>query len=130
MPASAPDSTREARWKILAQHHPIYSNGPHGDDSALSNSLLLPVICQKVDVVLSGHDHLFSHLDEPADSCPFPQFVVGTGGKDLYAAASDPRALFSDSSFGFAVLALTPTRLRIEFHHSDDRTAYAFEISK
>ncbi|MCE9624690.1 MAG: metallophosphoesterase [Deltaproteobacteria bacterium] len=119
-----------ADWKILALHHPIYSNGTHGDDSALINHLLLPVICQKVDAVLSGHDHLFSHLDETADTCPFQQFVVGTGGKDLYPAASDPRAVFSDSSFGFAALEIGETHLRLEFHHSDGALAYAFDLNK
>jgi len=126
---NALDASR-AVWKLLALHHPIYSNGPHGDDSIGINSLLIPVICEKIDAVLSGHDHLFSHLDEPDDGCNFPQFVVGTGGKDLYSPNPDSRVLYSESSFGFAVLEVTANALRLEFRRADGSLAYAFAMQK
>lgn len=119
-----------ATWKLLALHHPIYSNGSHGDDSAGINSLLLPIICNQVDAVLSGHDHLFSHLEEPSDGCPFPQFVIGTGGRNLYPANTDTRSLFSESSFGFARVEVETDRLALEFRRSDLSLGYTFEIQK
>lgn len=119
-----------ATWKLLALHHPIYSNGLHGDDSAGINALLVPVICNRVDAVLAGHDHLFSHLDDPNDGCAFRQFVIGTGGKDLYPANSDPRVLYSESTFGFARFELEPQRMSLEFRRSDGSLAYSFEANK
>ncbi len=119
-----------ATWKLLALHHPIYSNGLHGDDSAGINALLIPTICNKIDAVLAGHDHLFSHLDDPNDGCAFRQFVIGTGGKDLYATNSDPRAVFSESTFGFGRFEVETHRLYMEFRRSNGSLAYSFEANK
>lgn len=119
-----------ATWKLLAMHHPLYSNGLHGDNSAGSNPLLLPVICEKIDAVLSGHDHLFSHIDNPSDGCNFPQFVIGTGGRDLYTANFDPRAIFTESSFGYGIFEIDPGSLRLEFRRSDGSLAHAFQMTK
>jgi len=120
-----------AEWKILAMHHPIYSNGnEHGDTTAM-DSTLIPVICNRVDVVLSGHDHLYSHLDDPNDGCRFQQWVVGTGGKSLYTAHADPRAIFSeDSSFGFASIKVQTDGVLISFHHTDQSIADSFLLTK
>lgn len=68
-----------ATWKILAMHHPIYSDGDHGDDDQGNNADLFPIICGKIDLVLSGHDHDFSYLKK-GGTCPIEQLVIGTGG--------------------------------------------------
>lgn len=119
-----------ALWKILVIHHPFYSNGSHGDTGGLIHSHLLPLICNQVDVVLSGHDHLFSHLFDPGGGCRFHQLVVGTGGKDLYPTHSDARALYSESAFGFASVAVGPDALRIRFHESNGGVPYDYLLKK
>ncbi len=55
------------KWKIVALHNPLYSPGKYGTDAnhnavALTlRSLLNPVFAQyKVDLVLNGHDHVYS----------------------------------------------------------------------
>ncbi len=118
-----------AHWKILAMHHPLYSNGSHGDTQGLKN-LLLPIVCQKVDLILSGHDHLFSHLSDPNDGCDFHQIVAGTGGKDLYSAQSDSRALFTKSTFGFFVLNVKKDLMEFRFYEVNQNLAYSFELKK
>lgn len=57
----------EQKWKIVALHNPLYSPGKYGTDSnknavALTlRSLLNPIFAQyKVDLVLNGHDHVYS----------------------------------------------------------------------
>ncbi len=120
-----------ARWKILAMHHPIYSNGNHGDDSAQTNDKLLPIICHSIDLVLSGHDHLFSHLTDGVqgdDGCTFDQFVVGTGGRTLHQGQNHLGALFSQSAFGFLHISAGPTQLRVAFIGSDGVVAYVSEF--
>jgi hypothetical protein len=110
-------------------HHPIYSNGTHGDTQKLID-LVLPIICHKVDVVLVGHDHLFSHLFDPNDGCNNQHFVVGTGGRSLYSFQLDPRALFTLSEFGFASLDVTPQQIQIQFHKTDGSIAYQYQLQK
>ena len=55
------------KWKIVALHNPLYSPGKYGTDSSY-NSMALglrkqlnPIFSQyKVDMVLNGHDHVYS----------------------------------------------------------------------
>ena len=50
-----------ARWKVVYGHHPIYSAGTHSDNPTLIKQLL-PVLRDRVDVYLAGHDHDMQHL--------------------------------------------------------------------
>ena len=118
----------QARWKILAMHHPIYSNGQHGDSAALVD--LIPQICNQVDVVLSGHDHIFSQLDDAQDGCAFQQWVVGTGGQSLYTIQPDSRSVFSEAAFGFAAVRINQNKLEIAFYHVDGSIADTYTIEK
>ncbi len=125
-------SQSQATWKLLALHHPFYSNGAHGDDSAGINAMLLPLVCNTVDLILAGHDHLFAHLENPDggnDGCPFQQVVVGTGGKTLYAPQPHSGALFSEASFGFAAFLITKEELQFSFIRSDGSLAYTFHLT-
>ncbi len=115
----------KARWKILAMHDPLYSNAKHGDSRSLKKALI-PIICHQVDLVLSGHDHLFSHLKDPDDTCRFQQIVVGTGGKGLFKSKADSRVRFAKSAFGFAYLVVKPTGITLRFHEADGSTPYSF----
>ncbi|MEM9287628.1 MAG: metallophosphoesterase family protein [Pseudomonadota bacterium] len=50
----------DARWKILAMHHPIFSSG-EDRDSPERRAALLPIIKKRgVDLVLQGHDHTYA----------------------------------------------------------------------
>ncbi|PIR20222.1 MAG: hypothetical protein COV45_07750 [Deltaproteobacteria bacterium CG11_big_fil_rev_8_21_14_0_20_47_16] len=120
-----------ARWKILAMHIPIISNGPHGDDSADINDNLIPVICGKVDVVLAGHDHAFAHLRGPWKNCAIDQLVVGTGGKHLYSVnEKDPRVLSTGSFFGFGWFEATDKKLVFRMIKEDGSVYYTTEWKK
>ena len=104
--------TGTARWKILAMHHPIYSNGSHGDGEESYREDLVPIICNRIDLVLSAHDHSFSHLRSDQDGCLIEQLVIGTGGARLRAvAAGDARVLATDSFYGFGWVQVTEERI-------------------
>lgn len=122
-------NTSRAKWKVLALHLPIYSNGSHGDTEYLID-FVLPVICRKVDVVLAGHDHLFSHLMDSTDGCDNHHLIVGTGGKDIFSFRPDPRVLFTLSEFGFASLRVSPSEILIRFHKTDGSIPYEFQLQK
>lgn len=59
-------SESKAKWKIIAFHHPIFSNcgmplNSPGQDEPAVRSALLPLITEfNVDLVLQGHDHAYS----------------------------------------------------------------------
>jgi tartrate-resistant acid phosphatase type 5 len=79
------DST--AGWKIVYGHHPVYSNGHHGEpgNGTLTRikSYLLPVLTESghgADVYLAGHDHDLQAL-EPERGVHF--FVAGAASEEL-----------------------------------------------
>lgn len=114
-----------ATWKILAMHEPIISNGSHGDDPADINNALVPVICNKIDLVLSGHDHLFSHLKGSWKGCAIDQLIVGTGGKSVYSVdTKDPRVLSTGAFYGFGWLSATPEALTFKMVKTDGSVFY------
>ena len=68
-------------WKICYFHHPLYSDGAkHGPDLEL-RVLLEPILVRHgVDVVFSGHDHVYERLT-PQEGITY--FVTGPGGQDV-----------------------------------------------
>jgi 3',5'-cyclic AMP phosphodiesterase CpdA len=68
-------------WKICYFHHPLYSDGvKHGPDLEL-RVLLEPILVRHgVDVVFSGHDHVYERLT-PQEGITY--FVTGPGGQDV-----------------------------------------------
>jgi len=123
-----------ARWKIVAFHHPIYSNSSnHPADEKQIYAALKPLICGKADLLLSGHDHLFSHLRNAAENCGYDQLIVGTGGKSLYASsgsAGSAEILYTESSFGFAHFSLSQETITLRFIRADGAEAYSYQWQK
>jgi predicted phosphodiesterase len=72
------DGARE-QWKIVYFHHPLYSNGDrHGSNIELRVRLEPLLVKHGVDVVLSGHDHIYERL-KPQRGITY--FVAGSGGQ-------------------------------------------------
>jgi hypothetical protein len=92
-----------ALWKILVTSFPIISNGLHGDDEPKAFGETLPRLCNEIDLILSGQDHLFSHLKGTAYGCPVEQLVIGTGGNSPFTELNenDPRLLATGAFNGF-----------------------------
>ncbi len=67
------------RWRICFFHHPIYSDGGrHGSDVSLRVVLEPLLVKYGVDVVFSGHDHVYERL-KPQKGITY--FVSGSGGE-------------------------------------------------
>jgi hypothetical protein len=96
-----------ARWKICVFHHPLYGNaGRHGAAVDL-RVLLEPVLLEHgVQVVFSGHDHVYERLT-PQKGIHY--FVTGAGGKlrrgDLEPSASTAAGFDQDQSFMLVEIA-------------------------
>jgi 3',5'-cyclic AMP phosphodiesterase CpdA len=67
------------QWRICYFHHPIYSDGGrHGSDVSLRVVLEPLFVKYGVDVVFSGHDHIYERL-KPQKGITY--FVSGSGGQ-------------------------------------------------
>jgi 3',5'-cyclic AMP phosphodiesterase CpdA len=50
-------------WKICYLHHPLYTSGRYGAGARALRIVLEPILVEgDVDVVLSGHEHLYERL--------------------------------------------------------------------
>src|SRR5688572_639431 len=66
-------------WKIVYFHHPLYSNGDrHGSSIELRVQLEPLLVENGVDVVMSGHDHMYERL-KPQKGITY--FVIGSSGQ-------------------------------------------------
>ena len=90
-----------AKWKIAYFHHPLYSNGHmHGPDLDLRN-LLAPLFRQYgVNVVFSGHEHVYERV-KPENSIYY--FILGNSGKlmthDFRSSEGMDKGFDTDQSF-------------------------------
>ena len=96
-------------------HHPRYSSGQHGDFSQMDP--IWDLLYQAgAEVVLAGHDHDYERFapmnasDGRDDARGVRQFVVGTGGKNLYSfSSSKPNSeVRRNDAYGVLVLKLYP----------------------
>lgn len=96
-----------ARCTLAYWHHPRFSSGDHGSDTAYAPFWDL-LARAKADVVLQGHDHDYERF---APLKGIRSFVVGTGGKDLrpFGAVHRASELRSASTWGVLRLTLRPT---------------------
>jgi len=75
-------SASNSKWKIAYFHHPLYSDGRfHGPDVDLRNQLMPIFEKYGVNVVLSGHEHIYERF-KPEGGIYF--FLVGNSGELRY----------------------------------------------
>jgi len=114
-----------ARWKIVYGHHPIYSDGAHEDNVNMIDDLL-PVLRDRADIYLAGHDHDMQHL-APEGRLHF--FVAGGGGANIRPVNPEGRAIFKQSSYGFAVLEVDEDTLVVRFVDADLNQIYEYKVA-
>jgi tartrate-resistant acid phosphatase type 5 len=79
-------SESSASWKVVVGHHPYRNNGRHGNSGEYEGLGLATgselkkmyenEVCEKVDFLMTGHDHSLQWL-EPFPSCGTrPQFII------------------------------------------------------
>ncbi len=94
----------KAEWKITFAHHPMRSNGPHGNAGCYEGAKAAPIpqlcgiipvasgkgvleaynklVCGRVDMHFAGHDHSRQWLDQKASTkhCKGVELIVSGGG--------------------------------------------------
>jgi 3',5'-cyclic AMP phosphodiesterase CpdA len=87
-------------WKICYFHHPLYSDGAKHGPALELRVLLEPILVRhRVDVVFSGHEHVYERLTPQAG---ISYFVTGAGGQDvrtLRGRAATAAAFDRDQTF-------------------------------
>ena len=108
------------RWKLLFGHHPVYNSGHHRNDGQERRTRALveqPLILEcGVHLYLAGHAHHQEHLTARG----FEQVIQGAAarirGNNNLRDEQHVRQRFSSRTFGFALVAVDPLGLRLDFY--------------
>lgn len=120
-------------FNIVYFHHPPYSTGTRGNAAKMQWDFYE----LGVDVVLCGHDHLYSHI-ELASEPGLVYLVNGLGGRNFYDCSSDHLpsdatiAICYNKSFGAIKAGANKERLEMKFYSIDDpyRAVDSISITK
>jgi hypothetical protein len=105
-------------------HHPRFTSGSVHQSDPRTGAFWQALYESHADVVLTGHQHNYERFapQSPAGNADpsngIRQFVVGTGGKDLYSFDSAPApnsVVRNSSTFGVLKIILRPTSYEWRF---------------
>ncbi|HEV2710285.1 MAG TPA: metallophosphoesterase [Edaphobacter sp.] len=111
-------------------HHPIYSDGPHGDNATLINDWDPLLRRYGVHLYLAGHDYDLQHLEFTKHPTSF--FLSGGGGADLYTLKTDPtvRGPWAQKVHGFSHIEATESLLTLRHLDGTGKVIHAFTKSR
>lgn len=117
--------TSDARWRIVALHHPPYSAGYQGSNEHV-REVIAPIVSRhQVQLVLSGHDHDFQR-STPVDGVVYVVSGAGSGsrrtGEEWFTAVSWAEMHFLD-------LAVAGDRLIVRAIDRDGMVFDEFEVA-
>ena len=117
---------RTTPFLTVIAHHPVYSDGPHGDHKVLIRDWDPLLREHKVQLYLAGHDHDLQHLE--FEKHPTSFFLSGAGGADLYDLKVQPgvRGPFAEKVFGFSHLELTAEQMVLRHVNAEGEVVHAF----
>ncbi|MCP4216322.1 MAG: hypothetical protein GY765_16860 [bacterium] len=117
-----------ARWKIVFGHHPVYSNGKHGDSTRMKGWVYPLLEHYGVDLYLCGHDHDLQIL-KPVQGTALHYAVSGAGCSFRDVTCGD-NSVYCASQLGFMGLRLSHSELTISVVTTDDTVDYCHVITK
>jgi hypothetical protein len=110
-----------SKWRISFFHHPLYSSGDHAQQAReIIRPALEPALLRNhVDVVFSGHDHLYERI---APQQGIRYFVSGGGGRNLYSFHKSAFDEAGSSEHHFMVVELAGDQMFFEAITPQGRT--------
>jgi hypothetical protein len=105
-------------WTGAVAHHPIFSNGAHGDNGVLMVEWGSIFKRHKMDFYFCGHDHDLQHLE--IKDWPMSFIVAGGGGQGTTDMRRDIRGPFSRKLYGFAHMQFYPKRVDVRMVNGAD----------
>ncbi len=115
---------RTAPWLVCLGHHPLYSNGKHGDNRSLIADFGTLFQKHGVDFYFCGHDHDLQHLEFAGLRTSF--VLSGGGGARLYDMNPSERGPYSEAVYGFTHLQVSPEKFTVRHLDPNQKQVHAF----
>ena len=104
----------DAGWKVAFFHHPIYTSGRYAWHSVLARRRIEPVLrYQGVDVVFSGHEHLYERLVPQAGVAYFVSGAAGSVRRGDFARTTISAAGY-DQDLHFMLVEIAGDTMQFE----------------
>jgi len=111
---------------MVVAHHPLYSNGSHGDTGDLVKHWGPLLEEHGVHAYLCGHDHDLQHLELEGLRTSF--VISGGGGARTRRMRTTDRTMpFGRDIYGFTHIQVLPDRLVFAHHGIDGELLHRFE---
>ena len=123
-------ATEIGGWKIAFAHHPYRSNGGHGNAKNGVKAGYDALLCGKVDLLLSGHDHSMQWLKAFQGCGNMEMIVAGSGGEHTSLGGSNPVWFENASTYGFVYVEITGNKLHAEFIDLNGKLLFTRDITK
>jgi tartrate-resistant acid phosphatase type 5 len=116
----------KALYTAVIAHHPVFSNGDHGDTPSLIKDWEPLLREQKVHLYMSGHDHDLQHLEFEAS--PTSYVISGGGGAKLRNLKRNPaaRGPYGLKIAGFTHIEVNRERMVIRLVDSSSQVLHGF----
>lgn len=115
-----------ASWTIVVGHHPLYSNGVHGDSKPLQAAFDSLLQEHGVHLYICGHDHDLQHLEFASKKTT--HVISGGGGARVREPKIADRGPYTKGIYGFS--HLQANEKRIVFRHIDANGKLLHEFEK
>jgi acid phosphatase type 7 len=115
------------RWRVASLHRSPYGSSRHGGDEKVREDLEPLFVKYGVDLVFSGHDHVYERT-MPIDGVTY--VVSGGGGRRLYRAGKGERTACSKSAHHAVLVRVDGGRLLLEAVEADGKVVDRFELYK
>lgn len=121
------EESASSPFLIVMGHHPMFSNGVHGDNPELQKAWGDLFKTYQVPIYLAGHDHDLQHLR--IEGWPTDFVISGGGGADNTPMRRDGRGELSLSVHGFTHFQLSPSKLVIRYIDVSGKMLHQFEVA-
>ncbi len=119
-------NSQRAPFTFVVGHHPVYSNGSHGDTPELVQRLAPLLQSAGVHFYLAGHDHDLQHLELNGLKTSF--LISGGGGASLRIQPNPKHASpFDRAVHGFSHIILQPDRVRFTHVNAQAEPVHSME---
>jgi len=113
-------------WNIVIGHHPVYSNGEHGNTMGMIRQIKPLFEKHGVDAYFAGHDHDLQML-KPVNGVQY--IISGAGGK-ARSVAWEKNTIFASTNGGFVWLQFNADEMLLQFIDSEGTVLFATSIPK
>ncbi len=116
--------TERAPFTLVMAHHPLYSNGDHGDTKPLVEQWGPLLQEHRIHAYLCGHDHDLQHLELEGLHTSF--VLSGGGGARTRELESDRKMPYGDDVHGFTHLRAGRETLVFSHHDAEGKLLHRF----